>query len=303
MMKNMKYGPTSEITETELQPIDISEHFDGQKHRNWRLGVSFNNPRDLEGRAHQYSELHYNRDVLGRQTFRPKDLQRYIDPADGKPRRLIVQATPEVLAEASGDWRRTKVRGHAPAMLRLSNWVLKSVFLKPEGHKYSAQEIAIVIGKVLVACPLLVCLVMLPLNSDVRYASAYTGVPTVSWEYPLYARNNFDASPLTVTKTTRTRKDAKGIEHQDQFDFSTQHARRLKPSYLVVRHGQNWKIEENVHDLPYLMVSFTRAHFNAESEALYRRAAELTTKAGLKAYWVDFCIPEHGAQYLTDEVS
>lgn len=302
-MKNMRWGGSSEITETEMHPVDVSEHFDGQKHIKWRHGKplhTFHNPHDLEG-GPKYSELHYNKDILGRETLRPKDLQRYIDPEDGKPRRLIVQATPEVLAEGSGDWRRTEIKGHAPFMLRLSNWVLKRIFLKSEDQKSTAQDIAIVVGKVLLACPLLTCLVMFPMNADIVFPPLYTSVPTVFWDYPLYARNEIDASPAAV-KTTRRWKDAKGIEHQDIFDFSTQHARRLKPGYLVVRHGQDWNIEENVKDLPYLMVSFTREHFNSESEALYRRAAELTTEAGLVAYWIDFCIQDRSGQSLTSEI-
>src|SRR5947207_2231603 len=64
MMKKMKLGSASDInhgTEMELHPpIDVSEHFDGQRHRNWRRGVSFTNPRDLEGGT-KYAEIHYNR--------------------------------------------------------------------------------------------------------------------------------------------------------------------------------------------------------------------------------------------------
>lgn len=298
MMKNAKYGGSSEI---EMQSVDVSEYFDGQRHINWRLGrIPFYNPRDLEG-GPKYSELHYNKDILGRQTLRPKDLQRYIDPDDGKPRRLIVQATDEVLAEGSGDWRRTKIRGHPPVMLRLSNWVLEGIFLKPEGHKNTAQEIAIAVGKVLVTCPLLACLVMTPMHPEVSVPPCYTGVPMVSWEYPRYARNKLDASPVAV-KTKGRWKDAEGIKHQEMFDFSAQHARRLKPSRLFVRHGQSWRIEKNFHDLPYLMVSFTRVHFDPKNEALHRRAAELTTEAGLVAYWVDICIKQNDGESFTSDI-
>ena len=302
MFKNTKYTPAVEINETELQSVDVSEHFDGQKHRNWRLGgVSFHNPVDLEGGA-KHSDIHYNRDLLGRQTLRPKDLQRYIDPTDGKPRRLIVQATRAVLAERTGDWRRTKIKGNAPIMLRLSNWALKDVLLKPDGSKYTAQDVAIVVGKTILTFPALVCVVMLPMNSTTSHQGLYTSVPTVSWEYPLYARNQIDASPALRTTTTRVWQDAQGMHHEDEFDFARLHARRLKPSYLVVRHGQNWNIEKNVDDLPYLMVSFTRAHFDENSGALYQKAAELTTKAGLKAYWLDFCINTASSQGQTDEI-
>jgi hypothetical protein len=305
MMKKMKLGSANDIshgTEMELHPpIDVSEHFDGQRHRNWRRGVPFTNPRDLEGGT-KYSEIHYNRDILSRQTLRPKDLQRYIDPADGKPRRLIVQATAAVLAEGSGDWRRTAAKGDPPTVLRLSSWALSTVLFKEEGHKYTAQEIGITVAKVLAACPCLVFLVMFPMGTSAKLSLFYTVVPTVSWEYPLYARNNFDASPTAVTRTARTWIDSKGREQRDEFDFSKQHARRLKPRYLVVRRGQNWKIEQNVSDLPYLMVSFTRAHFDADSEALYRRAAEITTEAGLNAYWVDFCIISKRGQEQTDDI-
>jgi hypothetical protein len=303
MMKNIKYGggSSSEITETEMHSIDVSEHFDGQQHKNWRRGIHFQNPRDLEG-GPKYSALHYNKDFLGRQTQRAKDLQRYIDPADGKPRRLIVQATRQVLEEGAGDWRRTKVRGHAPGMLRLSNWVLKTIFLKPEGHKSTAQEIAIVVGKVLVASPLLTFLVMLPVRSEVTHLPPYTSVPIVSWEYPRYARNDLDASPVAA-KVTRTWRDQEGIEHQDVLDFSKQHARRLKPDYLVVRHEEGWRIEENVDDLPYVLISYFRYQFPSQSkEALYHRAAELTTEAGLKAYWIDICLPQDDGQSKTNGI-
>lgn len=66
--------------------VDVNHHFDGGRHysREWK---SFTNPtlRDVGcDQPTPAAETFRHRDVLSRETWRPKDLLRYLSPTYGK---------------------------------------------------------------------------------------------------------------------------------------------------------------------------------------------------------------------------
>lgn len=86
--------------------VDINRHYDGAKH--WRGLKRYQNPTPQDvGRMNPIPlvPVRRHRDNLHRVTNKPEDLLRYISPTQGKPLRLMVQATPEACQTAQGEWR------------------------------------------------------------------------------------------------------------------------------------------------------------------------------------------------------
>lgn len=86
------------------------------------VGINFYDGQTLE----KFNKLeHHHRAFYGRETYRPRDLLRYISPTDDRPRRLIAQATPSAMAHSpAGDWRRAKLTRDVPDVFKLSEWAL-----------------------------------------------------------------------------------------------------------------------------------------------------------------------------------
>jgi hypothetical protein len=208
---------------------------------------------------------------------------------------MIVQATPKAFQQPSGGWRRIEVKGNVPILLRLSSWTLKEILNKKKDEPYTAKIIALVAFKVLLVSPIQVILVSFPMGST-NAQHNYDIVPARCWTYPKYARNPLDAQPIASTQVTW---------ENHEYDFAGEHSRQLKPRLLVVFRDGTWSVRDNV-DLPYVFVSYTRAHFDPANPdgcpELDRIAEQMTLDAGLEAYWIDHrCITqEDGPKKMND---
>jgi hypothetical protein len=277
--------------------VDVSAHFDGATHRHHAEGVTYFNPSTANTEAGATSsQVYRHRDFINRITYRPKDVLRYISPLNAKPMRMLVQATDHALTQPSGDWRRVRIKGNAPVLLRLSTWTLKDIINKKKTDPYTARIIGMVALKLLIAAPLQLVLVSFPMGSSGSKTS-YDPLLTRCWDYPKYARNQLDAQPLASTHVTY---------REQGFDFAGEHARQLKPRRLVVLRGDEWFIEED-SSLPYVVISYTRDHFVPENprscQGLYRVAEKVTSDAGLRAYWLDHhCITQERCAERTDDI-
>ncbi|KAL8968056.1 MAG: hypothetical protein Q9183_002644 [Haloplaca sp. 2 TL-2023] len=70
---------------------------------------------------------HRHRDIYGRVTEEQRDVLQYISPTESHPKPLMVQATKEVMkTQPAGDWRRVKLDGHVPFVLKISEWALET---------------------------------------------------------------------------------------------------------------------------------------------------------------------------------
>lgn len=282
--------------------VDISEQFDGQRHRNWLKKQWYYRPnlRDIE-LASTNSDLYRHRDILGRVTRKPKDVIRHLNHRDGKPRRLVVQATEEALNTPYGDWRRTKIRGNASLLFRTSYWALKHVLHK-KPNSYTASDWALIVGKILLISPVQMILESIPKGNGV-VKDWYSAFPDRCWEYPQYARNErLDAKPNTSTEVQ--------LDNQ-RYNFAGELKRLLRPRRLVVLRDEGAFIEsekpqKNRSNEPYLFISYTREHFEPTDhracQPLYETAERMTKEAGLQAYWLDhLCITqERGAEQSED---
>lgn len=108
--------------------VSISHHFDGVTHLDWSEKRWYKNPRqeDLEAmNLSPMAELHRHRDLMSRISHKPRDLLRYIHPENCKPGHMLVQATEAVYERdlSQGDWRRVRLKGHAPMLLSVSGMV------------------------------------------------------------------------------------------------------------------------------------------------------------------------------------
>lgn len=115
-----------------------------------------------------------------------KDTAVYLSPTHALPRRLVVQATPHVLASIeaggdSGDWIRTNVKGNVPAVLKVSEWALRPL---DRGRWWDKAHS--VFRMILVSVPLQLMLAM-PFSdwdSDTEMAMTYTEFQGFQCKHP-----------------------------------------------------------------------------------------------------------------------
>lgn len=262
--------------------VDVNHHFDGGRHysREWK---SFTNPtlRDVGcDQPTPAAETFRHRDVLSRETWRPKDLLRYLSPTYGKSYRMLVQATDEASQRAPGDWRRTKLSGNAPTILRLSEWALKESRAARNGE---VEEVFLLIGKILVTIPLQFFIVSWPFTRSRGLQLFYPGFPGRSWDYPKHARNPLDASPV-APKTT--------VSKGEVYRVAGNLDRLLAPRLLMVKKNDGSWHPSSGTDRPYICISYTGSHFPQDSSDTCRVVEQLAevmaVEAGVEAYWLDY---------------
>jgi hypothetical protein len=283
--------------------VDISTEFDGQQHWSWAKWKHYIAPAigaAPDGRT--TSQFYPHRDILSRKTFKPKDVLRYISPTDGKPTRALIQATDEALSVPSGDWRRRKLDGNAPKLLRISVWALQELMGKEE---YTPSDWAITAGRVLITAPLLLLMVSFPMSNPPPLTGRYKVFPGRCWEYPKYARNELlDAKPDAAREATYK---------SQSYNFAGEYTRQLRPRLLVFLRDNGAFVapdssSENGSDVPYLFISYTREHFDPEDRQacgpLYEVASRMTREAGLEAYWLDhICITQERGVEQSDDIN
>ena len=280
------------------------DYFDGKRH--FREGYHYRRPNrtDIEktfynGRRLQQDETEYRHlDIFGRETFAKKNTLTYISPTESLPKPLMVQATQDtVLNQPQGDWRRVKLKGNVPSVLKISVWALQ-----PSNWFLRGVRV------ILVVIPILV-LLSLPLEKaweSSEFDDSYTEFPNYCWEYPKHARNRLDTKPhLNGIAAPKERGDQ---------NLSTK-VRLLRPRILVTYVNGQWVLDTSPQrHQKYLFISYTNIHFPtrhpepqcAEEEKLKVEniARERTLGAGLGAYWIDTrcCAPEEEVDLHTADV-
>ena len=272
--------------------VNVNHHFDGERH--WNKGHRYLNPTHhgvgLTGPLPPSEKTHH-RDILGRITQRPRDLLRYISPTYGKPAHLIVQAAPQAYRSPQGGWRRVKLKGTAPTLLRLSIWALGDGESSPD----DVGEIMWIIGKVILAIPAQLCVVAWPFTRSRVMRGMYPGFPSRSWDYPKYARNSLDASPCAQTSVSW---------NGAIYDVTGEQTRLIQPRQLMINYEGTWTLSPGTSQ-PYIVISYTTKHFKADAAGrgvVEKIAEQMAREAGVDAYWLDYKCRAAGQPMLTDDV-
>lgn len=231
-----------------------------------------------------------HRDFYGRITYRRKDVLRYISPTECAPKHLIVQATPEVCKnQPAGDWRRAKIQGDVPTVLRISEWALAPSNRK-RGHHQNIFGVLQMCLRVILITPIVLPLLSLPFDKawdDSDFQDSYTEFPNYYWGYPKYAKNSLDMEPEPDTE------EVKSGSHQQTQRLSNK-TRLLRPRQLVVLKDGQWIVDPNpAKRLAYIFISYTNEHFHTDTskggrDTIEHLAETKTTEAGLHAYWLDY---------------
>ena len=231
---------------------------------------------------------------MNRITYDTEDLIYYIDPADGKPVRTVVQAAPNVRPQ--GEWKRTKIRSHAPSALKLSTWVLHGshiVNTRTEGTDWSFE----VVARGVATMPLYLFLILFPIRSTPSFNSLqYPSWPGRCYEYPKHTINSLDASPNRQDKVANP-KD--GVV----FHVNREQARLLRPTKLKVLINGAWDLQNGSHtDKDYVFISFNASQFKGNDDALEARAQQVARWLNLEAYWIDKHYRADAQPSFTDDV-
>ncbi|KAI9870079.1 MAG: hypothetical protein M1830_004712, partial [Pleopsidium flavum] len=254
------------------------------------LQQTFHNGHKLEeiGLDNQLEYRH--RDYYGRITYKKKDVLRYISPTECDAKHLIVQATPDVCKnQPAGDWRRVKIGGKVPIVLRLSEWALapSNRGITHQRHFLGVLNMCL---RVVLVTPALLILLSLPIEKawvDSDFQESYTDFPNYFWDYPKYARNSLDMEPAPEYRPVKPN------DRQELQNLSSK-VRLLRPRQLVVLRDSQWVLDSNPsRRLPYIFISYTNEHFHTDTSEDGRQSIEQIAQAkaqeaGLQAYWLDF---------------
>ncbi|KAL8838467.1 MAG: hypothetical protein Q9176_005019 [Flavoplaca citrina] len=221
------------------------------------------------------NQLFHHRDILKRPYSGLRDT-RFLNPKDGKPTKLIVQSSEEVLANrSSADWERKSTDNAGPWIFRLTHWATA------DGGR------SIVVW--LPACAVLTIVLLnpFPVTVKTRNNGFYEPVLYKDWQYPYDARNRYENPPCKYLpyKNAPTRP------------FIGQIERVSEPAYLCLAEGmkvinvQQWR-KANGKDvaLDYIMVSYTGKQFasnnDKDKDSLHFIGQHAAQEAGVRAYWV-----------------
>lgn len=291
--------------------VDINHHFDGQRH--WFKLFRYRNPTLADEEKIEPVPTYFHRDILNRQTWRPRDLLRYISPFYGKPYHMIVQAAPGPNTHPQGEWRRRRVSGNAPTLLRVSSWAIGN-------QLESAEDFALAIGRSILVLPIIIFVVAYPMFTfgSGRDSEKYTRFPHKCYEYPKHALNQLDAAPNASQWIKGQRKD----DGDKIYITKGEQSRLLRPRALVVFRNNEWEVvEDGSFSGPYIFISFAAAQYQKpaptdenpgktelDKDAIDRRARKLTLHHGMEAYWADFHVsmqvqhPNHEALLILNLV-
>ncbi|KAI9049987.1 hypothetical protein LZ554_006132 [Drepanopeziza brunnea f. sp. 'monogermtubi'] len=300
--------------QTQQQPtgpaaVDVSQHYNGDT--GWFKGLHYHNPtlRDVEkigplAPAEQY----FHRDVLKRETYRPRDLARYISPTFGKPYRMLVQAADGPNTQPPGEWRRRSVGGNAPTLLRVACWAIRM-----GTNNDKIENIALAVGKSILVVPAVLFLVSWPLSNGPGAArSQYLGFPNRCYEYPKHALNSLDAAPNVLTKVNGQQSS----DSDKEYEIQGEQKRLIRPRALVVYREGVWHIvDDGSYTGLYIFISFAAAQYQCpdptsedpdatmlDAQTLDFRARRLCEQLGVEAYWCDYHCRAIDQPEATDDV-
>lgn len=283
--------------------VDINHQFDGRWH--WFKFRRYKNPTLADAEKAGPIEpvsTHFHRDILNRQTWRPRDLLRYVSPSYGKPFRMLVQAASGPNTQPQGEWRRRRVDGNAPTLLKVSSWAI--------GNRLeSAEDYALAIGRSILVVPIIMFVVIwgiVSLSSG-RSSGKYRNFPHKCYEYPKHAMNQLDAAPNASQWIKGQRQD----DGDKTYTTKGEQSRLLRPRALVVFRNNKWEVvEDGSFSGPYIFISFAAAQYQKpaptdkdpgrtelDKAAIDLRARRLTLHHGFEAYWADFHVRFYCLEY------
>ena len=256
------------------------------------------------------TEEYRHRDIFGRVTYQKRDVLMYISPSESIPKRLIVQATPEVLKNAdAGDWNRTKISGSLPPVLALSEWALRPGSKRANKHRSFFGIILMLIRVFICVIPVLVLLLFPDFIFEGQdFAESYNEFPNYCWDYPRSSSNALDMRPSHDEKKLTDRRELERISNR---------TRLLRPRLLVVLRDGKWQVEEQEsagkRHRQYIFISSYRGHFsvhdpNPDTKARARKdihamAQQCAKEEGVEAYWIDHeCIEENDTDLKTADL-
>ncbi|KAI1321563.1 hypothetical protein F5Y16DRAFT_413696 [Xylariaceae sp. FL0255] len=235
---------------------------------------------------------------FGQWEVKHSDVAVYLSPTNYRPKRLVVQATRDVLRNhAPGDWRRRRMNGDVPKILKFSEWALKPFKKKGFWHKVDGSLRMLMISvplQIMLACPGTASWD----NDDVD--DTYKDHPAYHWQWPKHAINRLDQKP----DTRHVGSEQKGLEKQTP--SSRQRKSRPRKLYVKQDDGAFAVVDDPPRGLQYIFVSYARISFSINGEredAKIRAMAERATlEAGYTACWIDTdCMDEKdGAQKNAD---
>ncbi len=285
---------------------DLAKQFSGKKGFD---GHWFHRPSKQEPTATPYdSAAILESDAKGRFIYRNQlgqtyhkydDVATYLSPTNFVPKRLLVQATTDVLQNhmKEGDWRRTTIKGSVPFVLKVAEWALKPSNPDENGKTSIFGWILTCLRILLVAFPLQILLVLPTTTSwaDGDIKESYTDFPGYHWKWPKYAINPLDMKPNEISS-----------ENPNNTRISSRR-RLLRPRQLVVLKDGEWVLDPNpAKDISYIFISYANVHFDTNNSETGRHmiedmAAFAALQAGKEAYWLDYkCRAPKAQQDLLD---
>ncbi|CAJ2505225.1 Uu.00g126190.m01.CDS01 [Anthostomella pinea] len=290
--KKSSWWPYGKTVEEKVR-ANMASQFDGKRGFNGHLYNRPNRSHDTEqghvvlDRPDNYGGA-VNKDEDGKfiylNSFGQKekkfsDVATYLSPTNYRPKRLVVQAADYVLEKklAGGDWRRRKMNGDVPKVLKISEWALRPFQKTGVWHKINGS------ARLLAASIPLQLLMAFPgtsswENEDVN--DTYTDHPGYSWQWAKHAINPLDQRPDSTRRAVSQ-------------DLPSSRKRLVRPRKLYVRQpDEQWKVVDNPpRNLRYVFISYAAKSFRLDGgkgqDQIRSMAKAATLDAGCTACWVD----------------
>ena len=259
------------------------------------------------------TQEYQHRDIFGRVTRQKRDVLMYISPSESKPKRLIVQCTPDVLKSAenhAGDWNRAKMSGSLPPVLQISEWALRPASRRGNKHFWFGFGIIVMLFRVVICVVPVLVLLLFPdfIFEGQDFAESYNEFPNYCWDYPRSSSNALDMRPT---------HDQNKLTDRRELDKISNRTRLLRPRLLIVLKDGQWQVEpqegEGRRRRPYVFISSYRAHFPVHDpdpdvkerarRNIHVMARQCAKEEGVEAYWIDHeCIEENDRELKTADI-
>ena len=230
------------------------------------------------------------KNVLGQETKKNQDISTYLSPTNYTPKRVLVQCMPYVWKENSeSTWRRTKIEGDIPTVLKFSEWALAPSNPNDKTGKRSVLGVMQTCLRTLVIGLPLQFFLGVPgtpaaWNDNALTGDNYLDHPGYHWKWPKHAVNPLDMQPGSTQESLK------------KMSLSSK-TRLIRPRQLIVNRNNDWNVESSERDdnkdLAYIFISYTNLDFNTKEagpDRLKIRAmsAQMALRAGCKAFWLDY---------------
>ncbi|KAJ5900162.1 hypothetical protein N7495_004906 [Penicillium taxi] len=257
---------------------------------------------------HSYQEPGYSfnetteyrhKDNFQRVYFGSSD-DRFLDPADGRVKELVVQCTDQVYrGPQNSTYKRTFIRNVAPLTLRLANWPmsgLDEVDSETRSFKRMMSSVELLI-KWPISVALLSTVVGVPgvaSTGQILNSGNYDPFPYRYWGYCKVARNTIEGSRLSSASRPSLASSA---------TVSSNMNRILEPQTLCFDIGEEWAQTRSVESWKndpsnkslykkcpeYIFVAYTAAQFSNSDDdkaAIHKIGLKAARDAKVPAYWL-----------------